>query len=97
MAVGAFKFRGLKAMGALRLRMRDSIKLNFPEVSAEIGALIFAADVGDLRRLQIEGRITSVDIVSFYAYRCFDIGRKFGFITEEYYAEAMVMAKLRDA
>ena len=37
-----------------------------------------------------------MDIVSFFAYRCYKIGRVYGLLTEEYYDEAMALAKIRD-
>lgn len=76
-----------------RRQQRDAKKFNIPEVSPEKTQLILQSDITQLRQLQIDGRCTSVEIVSVFAKRCHKIGRDLNLVTEEYYDEALVEAK----
>ncbi len=53
-------------------------------------------DVMMLRNMQINGEVSSVDLVSVFAQRCNKIGRKLNLITEEYYNEALDEARVKD-
>jgi Asp-tRNA(Asn)/Glu-tRNA(Gln) amidotransferase A subunit family amidase len=53
-------------------------------------------DVAMLRNMQINGEVTSVDIVTVFAQRCHTIGRKLNLVTEEYYYEALDEARAKD-
>lgn len=53
-------------------------------------------DVAMLRNMQINGEVTSVDIVTVFAQRCHTIGRKLNLVTEEYYYEAIDEARAKD-
>lgn len=44
----------------------------------------------------INREVTSVELVSFYAKRCYEIGRKLNLLTGEYYKEALAIAKIKD-
>ncbi len=46
--------------------------------------------------MQIKGEVTSVEIVSVYSQRCYTIGRKLNLVAEEYYQEALEIAKEKD-
>ena len=77
---------------------RDSRTYTFPEVSQDKESKILEAkDLSTLRSLQITGEVTSVDLVSFYSKRCSTIGRQLNLITEEFYEEALEMAREKDA
>jgi hypothetical protein len=81
-----------------RRRERDAKKFTFPPVKEEkVKKILEAADVTTLREMQIRGEVTSVEIVSVFAQRAHTIGRKFNYVTEEYYNEAFEEARLRDA
>jgi len=41
----------------------------------------------------MSGALTSVDLVNFYAARCYTIGRQLELTTEELFDEALIMAK----
>ena len=78
--------------------MRDSKKFTFPPVTEEkVKKILGAKDVTQLREMQIRREITSQDIVSVYSHRCHTIGRSLNLVTEEYYDEALLMAKEKDA
>jgi hypothetical protein len=47
--------------------------------------------------MQIKREITSQDIVSVYSQRSHTIGRSLNLVTEEYYDEALLVAKQKDA
>lgn len=66
------------------------------EISAAKTKKILESDVNQLRELQIKGEISSVEIVNVFAKRCHRIGRKLNLVTEEYYDEAIEMAKIKD-
>ena len=44
----------------------------------------------------LSGELTSFEIVSFYGDRCYKYGRKYNLLTEEYYEDALTLAKQRD-
>jgi hypothetical protein len=84
--------------GKARRNLRDQKKFTFPLVTKEKTKKIVDAcgDVTMLRNMQINGEVTSVDIVSVFAQRCHTIGRKFNLVTEEYYYEALDEARVKD-
>ena len=94
----AYKYHLTTKKGQQRRAARDAKKFKFPSVPPEKGKKILAAcgDVALLRNLQINGEVSSVDIVSFFAQRCHTIGRKLNLVTEEYYNEALDEARYKD-
>ena len=94
----AYKHHLTSEKGKKRRSLRDEKKFTFPQVSKEKTKKIVDAcgDVTMLRNMQINGEVTSVDIVSVFAQRCHTIGRKFNLVTEEYYNEALDEARLKD-
>ena len=53
-------------------------------------------DVSQLRQGLIEKKFTSVDLVNFYADRCYVFGRKLSLTTSENYKSALAIAKEKD-
>ncbi len=82
----------------MRRLQRDQKIFVFPQVTNEKTKKILDAcgDVTMLRNMQINGEVSSVDLVSVFAQRCNKIGRKFNLITEEYYNEALDEARAKD-
>jgi Holliday junction resolvase-like predicted endonuclease len=79
--------------GKSRRLKRDAKTFKLPSVSPEkTKKILEAANVSVLRDMQIKREVTSVDIVSVYSQRCFNIGRKLNLVSEEYYTEALEMA-----
>jgi len=80
-----------------RRRERDAKKFTFPPVKEEkVNRILEAPDVATMREMQIRGEVTSIEIVSVFAQRAHTIGRKFNYVSEEYYNEAFEDARLRD-
>lgn len=68
------------------------------ELAAEKKEMILACDdIGELRGHLIKGSFTSVDLVLFFAERCFTIGRKMEYTAEEMFEAAFEKAKRCDA
>ena len=77
--------------------MRDKKLFNIPKVSKDkVEKILNAKDVSSLRQMQINGEVTSVEIVAVYSQRCYSIGRKLNLVSEEYYDEALKMAEQKD-
>ena len=93
-----YRYSQTAQKGKRRRDLRDSKKFNFPLVTEEkVKKILGAKDVTQLREMQIRREITSQDIVSVYSHRCHTIGRSLNLVTEEYYDEALLMAKEKDA
>jgi hypothetical protein len=94
----AYKHHLTEEKGKARRNQRDQKKFTFPQVTKEKTKKIVEAcgDVTMLRNMQINGEVSSVDLVSVFAQRCHTIGRKFNLVTEEYYHEALDEARVKD-
>ncbi len=94
----AYKNYLTEEKGKARRLQRDNKIFVFPQVTQEKTKKIVDAcgDVTMLRNMQINGEVSSVDLVSVFAQRCNKIGRKFNLITEEYYNEALDEARAKD-
>ena len=57
---------------------------------------IFNSDATQLRALLIKRELTSVDLVNYFSERCYTIGRKNNYLTEEFYNVALELAKVKD-
>ena len=66
-------------------------------MSAEVKELIKQnRELMDIRRLLDEGKLTSVDLVSYYAANCLSVGRQLNLQTTEYFDDGLVLAKALD-
>ncbi|CDW81226.1 amidase family protein [Stylonychia lemnae] len=86
----------VKKKAKFRLDQRNAKKFNFKDIPEDKSNLILQSDVAQLRQLQIDGRVTSYEIVTVFAKRCHRIGRKLNLVTEEYYDEALLTAQDKD-
>jgi hypothetical protein len=68
---------------------RDAKRHPFKPLLEDKNKKIANADVTTLKQLLLNGELTSVDLVTYFGLRCYDIGRKKNLHTEEYFEEAL--------
>jgi hypothetical protein len=77
------------------LQKRNAKKFVFPIDGLDIDSIV-NLDVRQMREGLLSGKFTSVDLVNIYSHRCYIVGRKLNYTTQESYKAALIMAEAKD-
>ena len=95
-AVGRVRNSKLRNKAKEKLRKKLEFKLNAEDVGIELVSFILSLTVVELAKGIRERKFSCVQVMSVYAARALEIGRKLNLTTEEYFEDALREAKVCD-
>ena len=87
-----------KAISRRIQRWKKLATFEFEEVGDErLRTRLLGMDIGQLREKLMDGTVTSLQLVHFFANRCYTIGRELNLSAQELFHDALKLAAKRDA